>query len=98
LSLVLKQAIREKYYTRYLEIQDFLRDILLSILRKNLEIDSTIKFDAIEHIIINSNSIAILRFCSIRVAQQTFYYLFSHLKYRECRLKYVVNSCILSFN
>jgi len=61
---------------RCLEIQDFLCDILLFTLQKNLKIDFVIKFDAIEYIIMNSNNIAILRFCSIRTTQQAFCYFF----------------------
>jgi len=49
---------------------------LLFILEDNLEIDSAIKFNIIKYIILNSNNIAILYFCLIRIAQQIFYYFF----------------------
>ncbi len=83
---------------RCLEIQDFLCDILLFILQNNLKINLVIKFDAFEYITLNSNNIAILRFCSIKTTQQTFCYFSLHLKYRKCCLKYVANSCTLSFS
>lgn len=95
LSLALKRAIREKHHTRCLEIQDFPRDVSSSALRGDLEIDSAIKLDAIEHMAMASNGIATLRFCSVRAAQKASDYLSSHLKYRGCRLKYAADPCTL---
>ncbi len=83
---------------RYLKIQNFLRDILLFTLQDNLKIDFAIKFDAFKYIILDFNNIAILRFCSIKIAQQVFCYLFLYLKYCEYCFKYIANSCILSLN
>jgi len=62
---------------RCLEIQDFLCNISSFTLQENLKIDSIIKLNAIKYIIINFNSIAILRFCSIKIAQQAFYFFFA---------------------
>jgi len=95
LSLALKRAIQEKHHTRCLEIQDFPRDVSSSTLRGDLMIDSAIKLDAIEHMAIDSNGIATLRFCSVKAAQQASGYLSSHLKYRGCRLKYAADPCTL---
>jgi hypothetical protein len=95
LSLALKRAIREKHHTRCLEIQDFPRDVSSSALRGDLEIDSAIKLDAIEHMAMASNGIATLRFCSVRAAQKASDCLSSHLKYRGCRLKYAADPCTL---
>jgi hypothetical protein len=95
LSLALKRAIQEKHHTRCLEIQDFPRDVSSSTLRGDLEIDSAIKLDAIEHMAMASNGIATLRFCSVRAAQKASDYLSSHLKYRGCRLKYAADPCTL---
>jgi len=68
------------------------------MLQNNLKINFVIKFDTIKYITINFNNIVMLRFCLIKATQQTFNYLFLHFKYREYRLKYVANSCILSLN
>jgi len=40
---------------------------LLSMLQNNLEIDFAIKFNTIEYIAIDSNNIAILCFCLIKI-------------------------------
>jgi len=95
LSLALKRAIREKHHTRCLEIQDFPRDVSSSTLRGDLEIDPAIKLDAIEHMAMDSNGIATLRFCSVRAAQQASGHLSSHPKYRGCRLEYAADPCTL---
>lgn len=98
LSLALKRAIREQHHTRSLEIQDFPRDISSSMLRSDLEDDSTIKLDSIEHMEMASNGTATLRFCSVRAAQQAFGTLSSRLKYGRCRLRYAVDPCTLPFS
>ncbi len=76
MSLVLKQTIREKHYIRCLKIQNFLYNILLSMLQDNLKINFVIKFNAIEYITIDFNNIVILCFCSIKATQQAFNFFF----------------------
>jgi len=68
------------------------------MLQDNLEINSIIKFNTIKYIIIDSNSIAILHFCLIRIVQQAFCYLSLYLKYYKYCFKYILDSCILSFS
>ena len=86
--LTLKKAIRKKHYIRYLEIQDFLCDVLSSTLRNNLKIDSIIKLDAIEHIKKTFNDTKLLDFNSIRATQQAFDNLSLRRKYNKCRSRY----------
>jgi len=98
LSLALKRAIRESHHTRCLEIQDFPRDVSSSMLRRDLEIDSAIKLDTIEHMEMASNGTATLRFCSVRAAQQASGHLSLQFRYRGCRLKYAADPCTLPFS
>jgi len=73
---------------RCLEIQDSLCDVLSFTLRSDLEINSIIKLDAIEHMKKIFNNTRLLDFDSIKATQQAFDNLSLRRKYNKCRFKH----------
>jgi len=73
---------------RCLEIQDSLCDVSSFTLRDDLEINSIIKLNAIEHIKKIFNDIKLLNFDSIRATQQAFNNLSLRRKYNKCCLRH----------
>ena len=73
---------------RCLEIKDSLCDVSLFTLQDDLEIDSIIKLNAIEHMKKIFNNIKLLNFNSIRATQQAFDNFSLCRKYYKCRFKH----------
>jgi len=69
---------------RCLEIQDSLCDVSSFTLRSDLEINSIIKFNAIEYMKKIFNNTKLLDFNLIRIAQQAFDNLSLRRKYNKC--------------